>query len=81
MKPIVKKVAAALAIKEGIEKIQDMRKPKKPSLMARLMPFGVVAAVAGLGLFVYKNKFNDDSSPSYDYDSSSNSTAPAGSAL
>ena len=68
MKPIVKKVAAAFAIKEGIEKIQDMRKPKKPSIMQRLMPLGLVAAVAGLGLFVYKNKFAGDSSANYDVD-------------
>lgn len=80
MKPIVKKAAAAFAIKEGIEKLQEMRQPKKPSLMQRLMPMGIVAAVAGLGLFVYKNKFNGDNSPRYEPDTSVN-TAPSGSAL
>jgi negative regulator of sigma E activity len=67
MKPIIKKVAAAVAIKEGVEKLQEMRKPKKPSLLQRLMPFGIVAAVAGLGLFVYKNKFSGNTA-SYDAD-------------
>ncbi len=57
MKPIVKKIAAAVAIKEGIEKVQEMRKPKKPSFIARLMPIALIGALAGLGLFVYKNKF------------------------
>lgn len=61
MKPIVKKIAAAVAIKEGIEKVQEMRKPKKPSFLARLMPFAVVAAVVGLGLFTYKSKFSGSS--------------------
>jgi hypothetical protein len=56
MKPIVKKIAAAVAIKEGIEKVQEMRKPKKPSFVARLMPLALIGVLAGLGLFVYKNK-------------------------
>ena len=66
MKPIVKKIAAAVAIKEGIEKVQEMRQPKKPSIMQRLMPLALVGALAGLGLFVYKNKFSDSSPGSYE---------------
>lgn len=66
MKPIIKKVAAAIAIKEGVEKLQEMRNPKKPSLFQRLMPFGIVAAVAGLGFFVYKNKMQGSPTASYD---------------
>jgi hypothetical protein len=74
MKPIVKKVAAALAIKEGIEKVQEMRKPKKATFFQRLFPFAIVAAVAGLGLFVYKNKFGGNGGGSYDYNGSESST-------
>jgi hypothetical protein len=66
MKPIVKKVITALAIKEGIDRVQEMRKPKKPSFFARLMPLGAVAAVAGVGLFVYKNKFANGSTGQID---------------
>ena len=62
MKPILKKAAAAVAIKEGIDKLQEMRKPKKPSLAQRLLPFGIVAVVTGLGLFLYKSKFSGDDS-------------------
>lgn len=74
MKPIIKKAAAAIAIKEGIEKIQEMRQPKKPSIMQRLMPFGIVAALAGLGFFVYKNKFSE-ANANYDAVPSSNASA------
>ena len=70
MKPIVKKVAAALAIKEGIERVQEMRKPKKPSFFQRLLPFAIVAAIAGLGLFVYKNKFSGSGDAGYGYNGS-----------
>lgn len=68
MKPIVKKAVAAIAIKEGIEKLQEMRKPKKPSVLQRLTPFAIVAAIAGLGFFVYKNKFNGGQTASFDVD-------------
>ena len=68
MKPIVKKVAAAVAIKEGVEKLQEMRKPKKPSFLQRLMPLALIAAIAGLGFFVYKNKLNGGATASYDVD-------------
>ena len=74
MKPIVKKIAAAVAIKEGIEKVQEMRKPKKPSFFARLTPLALVAAVAGLGLFLYKNKFAGSTDGSSGYGSSGSST-------
>ena len=73
MKPIVKKVVAALAIKEGIDRVQEMRKPKKASFISRLMPLAIIAAVAGLGLFVYKNKMSGDDKSGYDYNGSSNS--------
>ena len=75
MKPIIKKAAAAIAIKEGVEKLQEMRKPKKPSLLQRLTPFAIIAAVAGLGFFVYKNKLNGNATASYDVDAPRTSAA------
>ena len=54
MNPLLKKVLAALAIKEGIEKVQEMRNPK-PTMMDRvggLLKFGAI----GGGLFyLYKS--------------------------
>jgi len=51
--PLVKKAVAALAITKGIEKIQDMRKPKR-SLGSRISPLLVLAGL-GAGVF-YLNK-------------------------
>lgn len=53
MNPIVKKVLAAVAVKEAIEKVQEMRRPK-PSLWSRISPLAFVAAIGG-ALF-YLNK-------------------------
>ena len=53
MNPMLKKAIAALAIKEGIEKVQEMRRPK-PSLLSRLSPMVWIAALGG-ALF-YLNK-------------------------
>jgi len=78
MKPIVKKVAAAIAIKEGVEKLQEMRKPKKPSFLQRLTPFALIAAIAGLGFFVYKNKISGDATASYDVDPPRTASASGG---
>jgi len=51
--PLVKKAVAAVAITKGIEKIQDMRKPKR-SFVSRVRP---LLALAGLGAGVfYLNK-------------------------
>ena len=46
MNGLVKKALAALAIKEGIERIQDMRRPK-PSLFSRLLKPLLLVSVAG----------------------------------
>jgi hypothetical protein len=78
VKPIVKKIAAAVAIKEGVEKLQEMRKPKKPSFLQRLMPFALIGAIVGLGFFVYKNKMNGDSTASYDVDPPRTASASGG---
>jgi hypothetical protein len=53
MNPFLKKVLAAVAIKEGIEKVQEMRRPK-PSLASRISPIAFIAALGG-ALF-YLNK-------------------------
>lgn len=54
MNPLLKKVLAAVAIKEGIEKVQEWRKPK-PSRAARLGKF-VLLTGAGAGLlYAYKS--------------------------
>ncbi len=54
MSPLLKKVLAAVAVKEGIEKIQEMRNPK-PSLMDRLGG-PLKALTLGGGLFyLYKS--------------------------
>ena len=53
MNPLLKKVLAAVAVKEAIEKVQEMRRPK-PSLWSRISPLAFVAAVGG-ALF-YLNK-------------------------
>ena len=49
MNSIVKKAIAAVAITKGIEKIQDMRRPKR-SFASRISP---VLALAGLGAGVF----------------------------
>ena len=51
MNPLLKKALAALAIKEGIEKIQEMRQPKRRSLGSRLGPLALIAGV-GAGTYV-----------------------------
>jgi hypothetical protein len=51
MNPMIKKILGALAIKEGIEKIQEIRQPKKKS---RLRPLVFLALAGGLG-YLYKS--------------------------
>ncbi|MDQ3953736.1 MAG: hypothetical protein M3279_12370 [Actinomycetota bacterium] len=54
MNPLVKKVVAAVAIKEAIEKVQEMRRPK-PSLWSRLAPLAFVAAIGGAIFYLNKS--------------------------
>ena len=54
MSPILKKVLAALAIKEGIEKIQEMRNPK-PSFMSRITRPLMMLGAGGGAYWLYKN--------------------------
>lgn len=54
MNSMLKKAIAAVAIKEGIEKVQEMRKPK-PSLWSRISPLVLVAAVGGALFYLNKS--------------------------
>jgi hypothetical protein len=54
MNPMLKKVLAAVAIKEGIEKVQEMRRPK-PSLWSRISPVVLVAALGGALFYLNKS--------------------------
>jgi hypothetical protein len=51
MKPIVKRVITAVAVKKAWDKFQESRRPQRPSLWARA-GFPTVALVAG-GTLVY----------------------------
>ena len=53
MNPLLKKVLAALAIKEGFEKIQEMRNPR-PSLMARITRPLMMLGAGGGAYWLYK---------------------------
>ena len=46
MNPVLKKVLAAVAIKEGIDKIQEMRRPKR-SRTSRISPLLAFATLGG----------------------------------
>lgn len=54
MNPLLKKVLAAVAVKEAIEKVQEMRRPK-PSLWSRISPLALVAAVGGALFYLNKS--------------------------
>lgn len=53
MKPILKKVLAAVAIKEGVEKVVEMRKPKR-SAWSRVTPLLVIVGLGGALAFLAK---------------------------
>jgi hypothetical protein len=54
MNPMLKKILAALAIKEGIEKIQEMRRPKR-SFVSRMIHPLVLLGLGGGAFYLYKN--------------------------
>lgn len=74
MNPTVKKLLAAVAIKEGIERFQELRNPKKPSLIARLGKLALIAGVGGGLYHAYKtgriHALMGKQRPSDDYSSS-----------
>lgn len=53
MKPIVKKAAAALAIKEVFDRVQEARQPKR-SFIGRNKGKALWAALIGGGAYLYK---------------------------
>lgn len=55
MNPTVKKLLAAVAIKEGIERLQEMRHPQKPSLLARLGKLALITGIGGGLYYAYKS--------------------------
>ena len=75
MNPLLKKVLAAIAIKEGIEKVQEWRNPK-PSRGARLAKFTLLAGTGAGLLYAYKTgrihallgKSRDQAASSWDRD-------------
>jgi hypothetical protein len=54
MNPMLKKVIAAVAVKEAIEKVQERRRPK-PSLWSRISPLAIVAAIGGALFYLNKS--------------------------
>jgi hypothetical protein len=54
MNPLLKKVLAAVAIKEGIEKVQEMRRPK-PSLWSRLSSPLLLLGLGSGAYYLYKS--------------------------
>lgn len=54
MNPLLKKAVAAVAVKEAIEKVQEMRRPK-PSRWSRMAPFAIIAALGGAVFYLTKN--------------------------
>ena len=54
MSPLVKKVAAALALKEVVDRVQEARRPKR-SFVGRNKGKALLAAVAGGGAYLYRN--------------------------
>lgn len=54
MSPLVKKAAAALAIKEIVDRVQEARRPKQ-NLVARNKGKALWAALLGGAAYLYKN--------------------------
>jgi hypothetical protein len=55
MNPTIKKHLAAVAGKEGIEKIQEWREPQKPSTWARLGKAVLIVGAGAGAYYAYKN--------------------------
>lgn len=55
MNPTLKKLLAAVAVKEGIERVQEWRKPQKPSIWARLGKTAVIVGAGAGAYYAYKN--------------------------
>lgn len=68
MSPIVKKAIAALAIKEGFDRIQESRRPQKPSLLGRLFKLSLIGGVGYGVYYAYKNGLFGSLGSKSDYD-------------
>lgn len=55
MSPIVKKALAAVALKEVYERVQEARRPQKPSLFARLFKLMLIGGAVGGAVYAYKS--------------------------
>jgi hypothetical protein len=55
MNPTLKKLLAAVAVKEGIERFQEWREPQKPSGWARLGKTALIVGVGAGAYYAYKN--------------------------
>ena len=75
MSPIAKKALAAVALKQVYDRVQEARRPQKPSFLARLFKLTLVGGVLGGAAYAYKSgllqSFTGGSKKTYDsYDSS-----------
>lgn len=55
MNPTLKKILGAVAIKQVVDKIQEARAPKKPSLMKLFGRLLLIGGAAGAGFYAYKS--------------------------
>ena len=55
MNPTLKKALTAVAAKQVFDKVNERRKPKKPSFLARFGRFLLIAGGLGAGYYAYKN--------------------------
>lgn len=55
MNPVIKKAVAGVAIKKGIEKVQDIRAPKRRSFFDRIRPILLVALGGGVLYYLAKS--------------------------
>lgn len=55
MSPTLKKVLAAVAVKQVVDKVNERRAPKKPSLVARFGRVLLIGGGAAAGFYAYKS--------------------------
>lgn len=55
MNPVLKRALAAVAVKQAYDKVQEMRQPRKPSLLSRATPLAVVGALGGALFYLSKS--------------------------
>ena len=75
MSPIAKKALAAVALKQVYDRVQEARRPQKPSFFARLFKLSLVGGLVGGAVYAFKNGMlpfggSKDTSSNYSYDSS-----------